>query len=63
MKFPPYRPEENPTEQVWKTAKHAAANTYYPDEETYRLEIRRILRKKINQNVQILKSLNIYVQM
>lgn len=47
LKFPPYSPEENPTEQVWKTTKHAAANTYFPDAETYRREIRRILRQKI----------------
>ncbi|ODS41841.1 MAG: hypothetical protein MSIBF_00285 [Candidatus Altiarchaeales archaeon IMC4] len=46
LKFPAYSPEENPTEQAWKTTKHAAANTYYPDEETYRWEIRRILRQK-----------------
>jgi len=44
--FPTCSAEENPTEQAWKTTKQQAANTYYPDEKSYRKAVRQILREK-----------------
>jgi len=46
LMFPTCSPEENPTEQAWKTTKQQAANTYYPDEKSYRKTVRQILRQK-----------------
>jgi transposase len=44
--FPTCSPEENPTEQAWKTTKQQTANTYYQDEKSYRKAVRQILRQK-----------------
>ena len=46
LTFPAYTPELNPVEQTWKHSKQKSANTHYPDKNTYRTEIKRILRQK-----------------
>jgi transposase len=44
--FPGYSPELSPTEQSWKTIKHATANTYYKTKKHHQKAVKHAARQK-----------------